>query len=139
MRRDTFLQVNRQAAQPDVSGNGGIIRMDILFELTRDAIGGVAAAVLTMATNIPRSSPEKEEAEAKLREAMAHVSGRVAGDGRRKVRCRVSYCEGRTTVTLLNPEREASSAVLSRPQPGFTVYSDRGCSIQLVDELQRQV
>ncbi len=113
--------------------------MDIVFELTRDAVRAVAAAVLTIATNIPRSAHQKEEAEAKLREAMAQVSGRVAGDGRRKVRCRVSYDEGRTTVTLLSADREGASALLSRPQPGFTVYSDRGCSIRLVDELQRQV
>ncbi len=111
--------------------------MDILFAPTPDATRAVAAAILAIATNLPGPSEERDEAEAALQQAMAGVAGRTPGDDRKKVRCRVSCCDGRTTVFLLDPATKAYPTLLARSPAGAIVYSAPGRSVWLVDELQR--
>ncbi len=135
MQHGSFLESQSQVSHAPLSGNGGITRMDILFGPTPDAIEGVSAAILSISTNIPCSTDAWDEAEKALRQAMTDASIRAAGNGRSKVRCQVSVCDGRTTVDLLGPDKERRSASLMRSQQAFMVYSDTGCSIWLVDDL----
>lgn len=137
MKCRTLLPVQWQVARSPLSGNGGVTRMDILFGPTPDAIRAISAAIVSISTNIPCSSEEWNEAESGLWHAMANVCACLEGNGHGKVRCHVSCCEGRTTVTLLNPEKERGSLLASRPPHEIVVYHDPDRSIWFIDDLKR--
>ncbi len=134
MRHGSFLEAQSQVAHARRSGNGGMTRMDILFGPTPDAIEAVSTAILSILSKISCPSDAWEEAENALRQAMTDANSRAAGNGS-KVRCRVSVCDGRMMVNLLNPHKGPDAAANKRSRQAFMVYSDPSCSIWLVDDL----